>query len=455
MSDVQGIILHSILKDPDASIEVWPKLKARFFNSDYNQIYSAIFKHYNKYHKLPSFEELKITNREDSTVQKVRALELLSVSEDIDADIAVEALIDQFTQDEALTEISGFLDKLPTLDSIETKKSFAEILQHLEEQTNNAEDIILMNDVFVIDDEEIHNKVPLGLNNQLDASTGGFALSELIMIGGHRGSGKTVAACNVATNQYSQGNIGLVFSIEMRYREIFNRFISILARVDSSRLRRMCCNPDELDRIAQVRSEMFVDSDEVYQDFLKHKTYEKFEIDLIKSKRLKPDNQLIIIDNQNLTLADIDMNIQKFKNQFGDKLKTVIVDYVNQINIPKIYEWQTQITLSKTLKDLARKYDILMVTPYQTDTTGEARFAKGILDAADVAANLTANKEQSYIAFESTKTRNIPPFKFNSPVDWQTFEMLPTDAVIEDESADEEKTHKGEKGEVAGDITWT
>jgi replicative DNA helicase len=445
VSDVQGIILHNILKDPAASIEIWPKLKVYFFNAEYSQIYAVISKYYNKYNKLPSFEELKITTREETLVHKVRALELLSVSEDIDNDIAVEALTDQYTQDTTLESLIIFLDNLPHYDTEEIKLQIAEILQRLEEQTNDAEDIVLMSDVFVIDKEEVHNKVPLGLNNELDAKTGGMALSELIMLGGPRGSGKTVLACNATTNQYTHGNVGLFFSIEMRHREIFNRFISILANVDNTRLRRMACTPEELNRIADVRTNMFVDSEEVYQDYLGHKDYEKFEIDLIRSKKLKPDNQLVIIDNQNLTLADIDMNIQKFKNQFGDKLKVVTVDYVNQIDIPDVYAWKTQIWLSKKLKSFARKYDIVMVTPYQTDKTGEARLSKGILDAADVATNLTAESE--FITVTSTKTRNIAPFEFNAPIDWNTFAMSPQDAVIA-ESEEETK-------EKPGDVPWT
>ena len=128
-------------------------------------------------------------------------------------------------------------------------------------------------------------------------------------------------------------------------------------------------------------------------------------------------------------MADIDLNITKFKMQFGDKLKVVVVDYVNQIQTPDIFDWKNQISMSKGLKALARKHDIVMVTPYQTDTSGEARFAKGLLDAADVAANLEANDD--FITFTSTKTRNIAPFQFNAPINWDTFALSPTDAIIE------------------------
>ena len=85
------------------------------------------------------------------------------------------------------------------------------MLSFLEERTDTSEEVFLMNDIYIFDEAELHNKIPLGLNNSLDAMSGGMALSELIMIGGHRGSGKTVAACNVTTNQYGQGNVGLIF----------------------------------------------------------------------------------------------------------------------------------------------------------------------------------------------------------------------------------------------------
>jgi len=433
--DVAGIVLHNILKNPESSIEIFPKLKIHFFNSDYEEIFRSINKYYNKHNTLPTFDDLKITLREQSIIQKIVALELLEVSEDIDNIIATEALTDQYTQDETLNQLSKFVDNIPKYDTVEVKEELANILLDLEQKTETSEEIFFMNDIFVVDNEEVHNRVPLGLNNSFDALTGGVSLSELIMIGGHRGSGKTVAACNIAVNQYNQGNVGLFFSIEMRYREIFNRFISILSDVDNNKLRNMRCDLEDYMKIANTRSNMFVDSEEVLQDYIKHRDYEKFEIDLVKAKRLKPDNQLIIVDNQSLTMADIDLNITKFKMQFGSKLKFAVVDYVNQIQTPDIFDWKNQISMSKGLKALARKHDIVMVTPYQTDTTGEARFAKGLLDAADVAANLEATDD--YITFTSTKTRNIAPFQFNAPINWNTFALSPTDAIIE--SSDGEK----------------
>lgn len=443
--DIAGIVLHNLLKDPESALEIWPKLKIQYFSTDYAPIYSAIAKYYDKYQAVPKFSDLKITIRDQVVLQKIVSLELLEIPEDIDIIVAVEALVDQDTQEEALNEISEFVDKIVAYDTKEVTDKLSEIVLRLEERSDTSEEIYLMNDIFTIDKAEALRKIPLGLNNTFDSNLG-ISLTELIMIGGYRGSGKTVAACNITVNQYNQGNVGLFFSIEMRYREIYNRFLSILSGVENSKLRKASLAYTDYEKLALTRSGMFLDSEEIYEDFKTHRNYEKFEIDLLSSKKLKQDNQFIIVDNQNLTLPDIDMNIQKFKTRYGDKLKVVVVDYLNSINIPDIYNWKVQITLSRKLKEFARKYDIVLVTPYQVDSSGEARFSKGILDKADISAVLKA--EEDYITFKSTKTRNISPFEFNAPINWETFNISATDAVI-DKVAD-----SSDGKEAAHDLPW-
>ena len=58
MSEVAGIVLNSILKNPDELLEVWPKLKLQSFNSSYREIFLSISKYYNKYNELPNINSL-------------------------------------------------------------------------------------------------------------------------------------------------------------------------------------------------------------------------------------------------------------------------------------------------------------------------------------------------------------------------------------------------------------
>jgi replicative DNA helicase len=436
VSDVAGIVLYSILENPEEVLDIWPRLKLQYFNSSYSEIFASITKYYNKFEALPSFLSLEMTVRDSNIGKKIKALSLLEVSDDIDIHIAVEALIDQFTQEEILNGLDNYVDKITHYDSSESILKLSEFVMHMEDLVDHSEEIVLMDELFLMDEEELHRRVPLMLNNTLDAISGGMELTNLVMVGGHRGSGKSLTACNIVCNQYNRGDISLFFTIEMRAKEINQRIMSILSGVSNTAIKNQSCTAQELEAVASIRKDFFVDSEEVYNDFLEHKDYRKFEIDLVKAKRLKEDNQIIIVDNHAMTLSDIDLNIQKFKTKYGDKLKTVVVDHVNEIVVTDKYDWKSQIALSKKLKDFAAKYDILMVTPYQTDKTGEARFAKGLLDSADVAINLVNNTE--YITFSSTKTRGMQAFEFNAPIDWTSLKISPEDAIVKEKDESKE-----------------
>ena len=59
------------------------------------------------------------------------------------------------------------------------------------------------------------------------------------------------------------------------------------------------------------------------------------------------------------------------------------------------------------MKAMAQEYECTVFSPYQTDATGEARFAKGILDSADAAYALEAwDQEDNCMTFNCVKMRS-------------------------------------------------
>lgn len=451
MSEVAGIVLNSILKNPDELLEVWPKLKLQYFNSSYSEIFVAISKYYNKFDALPSFQSLEMTVRNQPLRKKLKALSLLEVDEDIDIDIAVEALVDQYTQDEILDNLYKYVDKITHYDSTESILRLSDIVMHMEEVVDRSEEEFLMSDLPLMAEEELLSKVPFTLNNTLDADTGGIELTNLVMIGGHRGSGKTVAGCNIACNHYNNGDVTIIFTIEMRAREINWRLMSILSGVSNKNIKNQTLTQAELASIANTRAGFFVDSQEVYEDYIKHGDYLKFEKDLVSSKVLKPDNQIIVIDNPTLTLSDIDAKLQKYKTKHGDKLRVGFVDSINKLVTTDKYDWKHQIENADKVKDFAAKHDMLMLATYQTEEkSGEARFAKGILDSGDYAINLTNHGE--YLNFRSTKTRGTRPIDFNSPVDWDTLKISQEDAIVDKPEPEEGDGEPKEKAKDA--VPW-
>ena len=455
--DISAIVLNKLLVEKN--IDVWAKLKLTFLDPAYSSIYSTITRHYTKYSNIPSFDELEAIVREGPT-QKILATLKLTDETDITAEVALDALMDQYTQNETIKLLDKFIDKLPIYDTAEIKDNLASIVLTLDEKTLTTAGVYSMSDikVFIRPNELARSRIHLGLNNTFDAVLGGAARQELILIGGKRGSGKSITSSNILVSQYENGNTSIYFTIEMIAQETLTRNISILSNVNHQRLKNGSLTDAELLKVVTSRANMYTDADQLVNVFMKDRDQFKFEESLVKECTLKSDNQMIIIDDRALTLSSIDLHLGKVKSRFGDKFTVAVIDYLNQIVVEGSgqFDWQPQIVISKKLKELARKYDIVIVSPYQIDATGEARFAKGILDAADIALVMDAHdKEESAISFETTKIRGAQEMRFTSPINWDTLRISP---ISIEKPVTKEKINKAGKKdqniEAAGDLPW-
>lgn len=452
--DVSAVVLNKLLGE--RNLEIWAKLKLVFLDASYSSLYSSINKYYEKYAALPSFDDLEISLRDGPAKKTLATLRLTEVPE-VSAEVALDALIDQYTQNETIKLLDKFIDKLPVFDTNEIKENLATIALTIEEKTHTSEKVFTMADILMFrhPDELEKERVYLGLNNTFDAVLGGVARQELVLIGGKRGSGKSITSSNIFVNQYESGNSSIYFSIEMTAYETMERTLSILANVNLQHLKQNKLTDDEVLRVVKARAGMFSGAEELVEEFKHHRDRFKFEEQLVRNFSLKSDNQMIIVDDRDLTLSSIDLHVGKAKAKFGDKLKTVVVDYINQIVLEgsDMYDWKPQIEVSKKLKNLARKYEVVMISPYQIDASGEARFAKGILDAADIALVMEAHdKEQQAISFETTKIRGGKEMSFTSPIDWDTLRISPQTI---DKPAQEQKVKRAKKTtEIANDLPW-
>jgi replicative DNA helicase len=442
---------------------VWAKLKLAFLGAEYTSVYSAIARHYEGYACLPSFEELELTTREGVGKALLATLKLIN-EPDISGEVALDALIDQYTQNQTINLLEKFVDKLPLYDTSEIKENLSNIVLNLDEKTLTTEGVYTMGDImlFKTADEMSRDRVHLGFNNTFDAVLGGCALQELVLIGGERGAGKSIVCSNIMNNQYEMGNSCVYFSIEMIAHEVLERQFSINANVPYMALKNGSLSPSELLKVITARAAMFEDSYNLVEEYQQHRDRFKFELALVREKQLKQDNQMIMIDDRALSLSSIDLHLGKLKARFGDKLKVAVVDYLNQIVVEEgksQFDWQPQIVVSKKLKELARKHEVVMFTPYQIDAGGEARFAKGILDAADVAILMKPfEKEKNAIGFDTTKIRGGPPIKVTSPIDWDTLRISPismeTPEAPKDKMKRAGKKDPQQADEKATDIPW-
>lgn len=427
--DCSAIVLNKLLTE--RSLDIWSRLKLVFLDPAFSSLYSAVKKYYDNYSAIPSFDELELTLREGPALRTLATLRLAD-NPDISSEVALNALIDQYTQNETIKLLDKFIDRLPVYDSQEIKENLAAMVLTLDDKTLTTEGVYNMADIMLFRNAEelARDRVHLGFNNTFDAALAGVARQELILIGGKRGSGKSICSSNIAINQYECGNTSVIFTIEMIAHEVLERNLSILANVSHQNLKQNRLTDDELLRVVKARAGMFEDSDDLVESFKTHRDKLRFEQSLVREKRLKSDNQMIIIDDRALSLTSLDLHLGKLKAKFGDKFTVAVVDYLNQIVVEGAsqFDWQPQIIISKKLKELARKYDIVMVSPYQIDATGEARFAKGILDAADIALVMEAHeKEKGALTFSTTKIRGGRELTFTSPINWDSLRISPHD----------------------------
>lgn len=464
MSDVSAIVLNKLLTEQN--IELWAKLKLVFLDAAFTNLYGAISRFYDRYGKIPSFEDLELTLREGPALVTLATVRLVDADE-ISADVAIDALLDQYTQSETIKQLDKFIDKLPIYDTQEIKENLSSIVLHLDEKTLTTEGVYNMSNLMLFQNaaDLARERVHLGLNNKFDAALAGVARQELILIGGERGSGKSIICSNLAVNEYEAGFFCPYFTIEMIARETNERNHSILANVNHQHIKQGSLTDDELLKLVKARAGQFVDADDLVDEFKRSRDRYNFEARLVKEKQLKQDNQMMIVDDRALTITNLDLHMGKFKARFGDKFRVAVVDYLNQIVIDGQAEdqfgWKEQTSVSKKLKELARKHDIVIVSPYQIDKDGGARFGKGILDAADIALLLKAHdKALNAITFKTTKIRGGPDIECTSPIDWETLRISPQ-SIEKPEEPKKEKTGKiknaAKKEEVddsSADIPW-
>ena len=459
--DISAVVINKLLTEKN--LDVWSKLKLAFLDPAYSSVYSLVTKYYDKYSTIPSFDDLDAIAREGLAQKTLATLRLIDET-DITAEVALDALIDQYTQNQTIILLDKFIDKLPLYDSVEIKENLAGIVLTLDEKTLTTEGVYTMSDimVFVRPDELAKNRVHLGLNNTFDSVLGGVARQELILIGGKRGSGKSITCSNIMINQYESGNASIYFTIEMEAHETLQRNMSVLANVNHQNLKNGTLTDAEMLQVVKSRAGMFDDSDHLVKEFVKDRDQFKFEESLVRECALKETNQMVIIDDRALTLTSIDLHLGKMKARFGDKFTVCVIDFLNQIVVEGAsqFDWQPQIVISKKLKELARKYEIVVVSPYQIDDKGETRFAKGILDAADIALLMEANaKEDNAMSFETTKIRGAKEMRFTSGMDWDTLRISPVSiekpqAPEKEKPKDKMKRAGAEVQEGAVDLPW-
>ena len=250
----------------------------------------------------------------------------------------------------------------------------------------------------------------------------------------------------MALTRFLEGSTTAVFSIEMRYKEVYDRLMSMVSNVPFLDIFKNKTTPSQKVQLAKAKLETFYKPSDIASNLLHEleitRDFVTFEKRIKIEKPPMTDHRLFIIDDESLTLNRIDHYCNLFASKYPD-FTMGVVDYVNIIKHEDQKNWQTQILIADALKTLARKHDVTMLSPYQIDASGEARFAKGILDSADRSFNFFPPPEDeersldSKITIHTTKIRNGRHMSFDVQMDWECVRINPNTAEMVNE-----KPHK-------------
>ena len=357
----------------------------------------------------------------------------------------LEYLKNEYTQKEILDSLENYVENSVSFEDAEESVSHLhQIVIDIEDKVDLQKPEESMQRIPLFDsDEDLEKFIPLGLNAEYD-SMFTFSPTDLVLIGGRRGAGKSITCANIAHNIWKSGRSALYFTIEMPSRQILQRLCSIATGLDFGKVKSKNLSVVEWYAVAEWWASRFVEGEPKLEDYRSHRDFDRFHHDLTTTCELLPTRQLDVIYDPSLSLSRIRAELDKKVENLNTGV--VLVDYINQVKRGGLntragqYDWTEQIEVSKALKGMAQEYNCTVVSPYQIDATGEARFAKGILDAADAAYSLeTWDQEDACMTFNCVKMRSASMRSFTSTMDWETLKIGPDTALSPKEREDNDQ----------------
>jgi replicative DNA helicase len=238
--------------------------------------------------------------------------------------------------------------------------------------------------------------VPTGFEH-LDAKTGGFQPSDLIIIGGRPGLGKTSLALNIVWHAaVTAGKTCAVFSLEMTELQVVQRLISMTAEIDGNRMRRGRLSEREFESINSASNQL-----------------QRAPIYIEESTRL--------------TVTDILAKSRRLQADRG--LDLVVVDYLQLIEGASGNEGRVQevAVITRALKSIARELEVPLVALSQLSRQIETRGTEPMLSDLRESGSIEADadlvlflwqkdrkdRDESVVRLKLAKHRNGPTGDFD------------------------------------------
>ncbi|HEV2250244.1 MAG TPA: replicative DNA helicase [Candidatus Limnocylindria bacterium] len=213
--------------------------------------------------------------------------------------------------------------------------------------------------------DEAQAGVPTGLKT-LDAKTGGLQPSDLILVAGRPGLGKTsLALCFIEHAALRGGKTCAIFSLEMSELQVVQRLISMNAEIDGNRIRRGRLSLPELQAISDA------------------------------SGRLQ-QAQIYVEESTRLTVTDILAKSRRLQAERGS-LDLIVIDYLQLIEGAAGDDDDNRVQevakISRALKAIARELEVPVVAISQLSRQIETRGTEPMLSDLRESGSLEADAD--------------------------------------------------------------
>lgn len=180
----------------------------------------------------------------------------------------------------------------------------------------------------------------------LDAMTGGFQRSDLIIVAGRPSMGKTSFSVSVAQNIAGKHRLPIaIFSLEMSKEQLVQRMLSCEAEIESNRLRSGRISQNEWDSLSRALGVL-------------------------------TELPIYIDDSANITVTEMKSQARRLQAEIGGELGLILIDYLQLMEGGGDNRVQELSKITRSLKGLARELNVPVIALSQLSRGVEARTNK-------------------------------------------------------------------------------
>ena len=357
--EAEEAILGGILLDPEAISRVSDRLLSEaFYISAHKDIYQAALKLHNQ-GKPTDLLNVVAWLSDHNLLEKVGGKSKLAQLVDrtvsaVNIDALAALVMDKYLRLQ-LIKAGNEIVQL----GYQTEQELATVLDRAEQkvfgitQERPQQGLVSLSETLICtfqDIESHHQGIALpGLScnfYDLDAMTGGFQRSDLIIVAGRPAMGKTSFALNLAHNIAALHQLPVaIFSLEMSKEQLVQRLLSSEAQIESQRLRTGRITQNEWEPLSRAIGEL-------------------------------SEMPIFIDDTPNITVTEMRSQARRLQAEQKKEMGLILIDYLQLMEGSGDNRVQEISKITRSLKGLARELNVPIIALSQLSRGVEARTNK-------------------------------------------------------------------------------